>query len=332
MIWSILAVVVALFAARDEPIPNTAERNPALALDPCVDVDESAVRDLIDLELSGARGRNVTVPISVVVRCIDGATEMRVEPWASLGYQAARTIDLPTTALADPAAQQARSRELALAIAELIRRLEITHPLPSQQQVQPQQDQQQPPPRALPPVVASSPPLSDRPGGRWQLALVSSFDYFTGGQWLAGGDVSGAAPIGRWFLVELRLGGRLADGETLPGARLTARAGTAAAGAGVNHWSRHRSVGLALMFRAQGYGVEYRVESPGGGSRSALLGAFVVVVEPRLLIAITPRVFLTAAVAAGVPLHGVIVRAQGAETESLSGLALSGNLGVVLTF
>jgi hypothetical protein len=79
--------------------------------------------------------------------------------------------------------------------------------------------------------------------------------------------------------------------------------------------------------------VEYRADLSGdGNSRSALLGAFVVAVEPRLLIALTRRVSLTAAAAAGIPVHGIVVRTQGLAADSLSGVAFSGNLGAVLTF
>jgi hypothetical protein len=288
----------------------------ALDLDPCAQVDEAVVQNLVELELRDARARRASVAISVAVRCIDGAQEIRVEPWASRGEDGIRTIALPDAEDAT-ATLEARSRELALAIAELIRRLEITRPLPAP-----------PPPPPPPPVVIAPPP---EPSRRWTLGVLSSFDYFTGGQWLAGADLAMTRSLGRWAVGDVRLGGRFADGQTLPSGHLTVRAGTVGLGGGVAAWSRQRAVGLALMLRAQGYGVEYGAELPAdGGARTARLGAFVVALEPRLLVAVTRRISIAAGGAAGVPVHGIVVRTQGVETDSLSGLFVSANLALVV--
>jgi len=312
-------LALSLLATGSEEIPAAAEHGLLLELDACLQVDEPSVQNLVELELRDARARSGNIPISVVVRCLDGAQEIRVEPWASRGDDGIRTIALPDAEDAT-ATLEARSRELALAIAELIRRLEITRPL----------EPPPPPPPPPPPIVVAPPSPSEAPPGRWGIVALSSFDYFTGGQWLAGGDLSLAASLGRWTLGEVRVGGRFANGETLPSGRLTARAGTAALGAGLHVWSKRRAVGFALMFRAQGYGVEYRAELGDGGSRTALLGAFVVAVEPRLLVAVTRRISIAASAATGLPVHGIVVRTQGAETDSMSGLVLSGHLGLVV--
>jgi len=141
-----------------------------------------------------------------------------------------------------------------------------------------------------------------------------------------------AAPIGRWMLSEVRVGGRLVDGGTSPVAHLTGRAGTAAIAAGLNIWSKHRALGFALLLRAQGYAIEYRVASPDRGSQTALLGALTIIVEPRLLVAVSRWISLTAGIGAGIPLHGIRVRTQGVETDSLTGLVVSASLGALLTF
>ena len=313
-------LALALVATSSEANAANAERSPTLELDACLQVDESVVQNLVQLELGDARTRHANAPIAVAVRCIEGGQEIRVEPWASRGDDGIRTIELPDAD--DPtAALEARSRELALAIAELIRRLEITRPLPAEA----------PPPPPPPPIVAVPIAPPEAPPGPFGIAALSSFEYFTGGQWLAGGDLALTVALGRWALGDLRVGGRFASDETVPSGRLTTRAGTAAAGAGLNVWSKHRSVGFALMLRAQGYGVEYRADLSGDGtSRTALLGAFVVAVEPRLLVAVTRRISITAGGAAGLPLHGIVVRTQGVETDSMSGLVLSGSLGLVV--
>jgi hypothetical protein len=319
---SIVALV--LFAASSEAIPDAAEHSPPFDIDPCAGVDAEAVRDLVELELRGSPARQLDVPISVSVRCVDGAQEIRVEPWASRGDDGIRSIALPAAADGDPAAQEARSRELALAIAELVRRLEITRPLAPAPP---------PPPPAPPVVVTSPPPPSDAPSGSLGLAVLSSFETFTGGQKLAGGDICLAAPIGRFGLGELRIGGRVLIGDTLPAAGLTARAATAAVAAGVNVSSPRRRLGYALMLRAQGYAIDYRLEpAVDGGSRTARLGALIAVLEPRVVAAVTSRISVAAAVAAGVPIHGIVVRSQGAASDSLTGFVLSAHLGAMVTF
>lgn len=316
MIARVLAL--ALLATRSEGTTAAAEPGPVLQLDPCVQVDEAAVQNLVELELGDGRFHGTNTPISVAVRCLDGTQEIRVEPWASRGEDGIRTIELPDAE--DPnAALEARSRELALAIAELIRRLEITRPLPVA------------PPPPPPPVVVAPGPPPEAPASRWAIGALSSFEYFTGGQALAGGDVSVAASLGRWTMADVRIGGRLASARALPNGRLTARAGIAALGAGLNLWSQRRSIGFAMMLRLQGYAVEYQAELAGdGAAQAALLGAVVVGVEPRLFIAVTRRISIAAGGAAGLPLHGIIVRTQGVEMDSMSGLVVSANLGFVV--
>lgn len=317
-------VALALFAEPDPRTEAAALEKPALYIDACVEVDGAAVKNLVDLELRDAPSRDPEAPISVEVRCLDGSQEIRVEPWASVGGDGTRSIALPAADDADPAAREARSRELALAIAELIRRLEITQPL-----------HPQPPPAPPPPptLVLSTSAAPEEPHRRWRLAVLSSFEAFTGGQKMAGGDISFGARIGRWILGEVRVGGRFVDGQSSPVARLTGRAGTASVAIGPSIWSEHRTVGFEPMLRAQGYAIDYRAESPGdGGARTARLGALTVAAEPRLIVAISGRIALTAAVGVGIPLHGIMVRTQGAKTDSLTGVTISAGLGAAVTF
>lgn len=326
MIAGLLAL--AMVAMRPEAIPGTAERGPSLEVEACVRVDASVVQNLVhlELELGDARAQRSTFAISVAVRCIDGAQLIRVEPWASRGDDGLRTIELPD-AYDEAAAVEARSRELALAIAELIRRLEITRPLPPEP---PPPPPPAPSPVAPPLVVApSSPP--EGPRHRWQLGALTSVEAFSGGQWLAGGDLSVGVSVGRWVALDLRAGGRFVDGLTSSSERLSARAGVASLGAGLNVWSRRGLLGFAAMVRAQGFGVEYRLGSAGQDpARTTRLDAFVASVEPRLLVRMSGRLTLALGGAAGFALHGIVVRVQGVETSRMSGLSLSGNLGVVV--
>ncbi len=87
------------------------------------------------------------------------------------------------------------------------------------------------------------------------------------------------------------------------------------------------------MLHADEYLVRFRLEAPAdAGTRTALLGAFVVAAGPRLTVALGSRVALGVSAAVGFPPHGIHVRVQGAPAESLSGVVLSGSLEGVLRF
>jgi hypothetical protein len=302
---------------------------PVLTIDPCVEVDEATVREVMDLELGDAGGRDETLPTSVSVRCVDDEQEIRAEPWASSEPGGIRTIRLSHAAdAADPVARAARSRELALAIAEIIRRRGIA----------PARPRETPTPSPLPapavPMVAVSPAQpAETPPGRWQIGISPTYDDFAGGQSLAGGDLFMASRLGRWLLAEVRAGGRVAAEQPLPGGHLSARAATVGVAAGVLFWPESRPLGVALMLRAQEYLVQFRADASGeGGTHTALLGAFVLAAEPRLIVALTRRCALEATAAVGFPPRGIVVRTQGIQTHSVSGLVLSAGLAGVLRF
>lgn len=307
--------------------PLVPSSSPYLTIDPCVDVDEEAVRDLVELELRGVRVTGSPLPESVTVTCVDGAQEIRVGTSPATEQPTVRTLHLPELPTTAPAAIEARSRELALAIAELIRRLEITRPLPAD----PPPAEPPPPPPVAPPVVVApvAPPEGAR--DRWRIGALSTVEVFPGGPWLVGGDLSLGVSLGRWVSLELRAGGRFVEGLTSTSEPLSARAGVASLGAGPTFWSRRGAVGFALMVRAQSFGVEYRVESAGPGpAGTSRLGAVVAAAEPRLLVGLSRHVTLALGGAAGLAVHGIVVRVQGVETSRMSGLLLSGSLGVVV--
>ncbi len=300
-----------------------------LTIDPCVDVDEATVREVMDLEIVAGRTDGEGLPDSVNVRCMGELQEIRVESSASPEQRAVRTIELaPVVDSASPAARQARSRELALAIAELVRRLEIASAPP----------QTTPPPSPPPPPLVTTeamPPPQARAGksGRWQVGLVPTYDYFAGGYRFVGGDLLIGARLGRRFVVEVRGGGRAGTQHSVPVGRLLSSAAIVGATTGVLLWPESRHVGLALLLHAEEYLVRFRLEAPADASaRTALLGAFVVAAGPRLTVALGTRVVLEASAAAGFPPHGIVVRVQGSPAESLSGLVLSGSLAGVLRF
>ncbi len=314
-----------LAAFGSEVTPGAVGNGPSLTIDPCVAVDEKTVREVMELEIRGAR----MLPTSVSVGCVDGAQEIRILPWISPETEGIRTIKLSLVADGDDVAvRQARSRELALAIAEYIRRLDAAEP--------PTRESLKPTPSSTPPLLVpapATPAAPPTPDGRWQLGLLSAFEYFSGGQTLAGGDLLVASGLGRWFSAELRAGGRIGADEPLPGGRLTTRAATATTAVGPNLWSQRRPVGAALVLRAQGYLVQFRAEQFGKGrAPTALLGALTLAAEPRIAVTLTRHFLLEASAGVGFPLHGIVVRTQGTETRGMSGLIVSGSFGGVVSF
>lgn len=306
--------------------PGALEQPPELIIDPCVGVDAAAVRTLLALQMSDGRASHPLARIAVSVGCADQAQEIRIEPWASMGLGGVRTFELPAADESVPATQEARSRELALAIAELIRRLELTHPLPTPA-----------PPSPPPPVVTAGPaPPQASPEqpvpGRWQLGVLSAFEHFDGGQNLGGLDLVAARRIGRFLACELRAGARAGEDVTLPWVQITTRATTASAAVGAARWTRRGRLGGALMGRAQAFFAQFQVEPASGGPSATGHYVFVLAAEPDLYVALSRHVALAASGAAGVAVHGIVLRTQGTPTNSLSGAMLSANLGAVLTF
>ncbi len=329
-----LGLALALAALQVEATGSGGTGSLILDLRPCAAVNETAVRDLIALELPETRARRVNVPIVVTVRCISGAEEISVVPRGSPSAGSTRALALSTSGDSDGPALQARSRELALAIAESIRRLDLTE---STANVESPAVTSPAAPTAPAPAVSLV--LAPRPApsvesGRltWQLGVHSVFEGFLGGQHLTGADVSAGVGVGRWLLGELSVGGRLGGAERLPSGQPGIRAIVASASAGLNLRSPHHVVGGALMLRANAYDVEYRVDHPDGSVQTAWLGAICLGFEPRLMVALPRHLSLMAAAGAGFPMRGIVVRVQGAPTDSLSGLMLSARLGAQLWF
>jgi hypothetical protein len=321
---TLLALSLVLLGVDNQTAAAVAE-GPSLAIDPCIAVDLTTVRQVMELEISDAN----LWPATVSVRCVEGAQEIRIGRADSLDKGDVRTIHIAPAAADDtPAERQARSRELALAIAEFVR-----WPGPAARPPENSPAPALPSPAAVPVLASASSPAREAPEGRWQLGFLCTFEHFSRGQSLLGADLVVASRLGRWFLAELRMGGRLGAEQTLPEEHLTTRAAAVAAAAGVNLWSKSRVIGGALVLRAQGYLAQFRAEATGEGhAESANLGAFALAVEPRVMIAVTRRVLLQASAAAGVVPRGIVVRIQGIETQSLSGVVLSANLAGVLAF
>jgi hypothetical protein len=308
----------------DERMADVASQEDYLSIDDCIAVDKETVRQVIELEISDAHA----LPVSVIVRCADGAQEILVRR-SSVVQEDVRAAHLAPASAEDTSAErQARSRELALSIAELIRwpgsfaTAPATVPEPLR-----------PPARPVPELATVPTPTSQTTETRRQIGILYAVDRFSRGQALMGADLFLSSRVGTWYMAELRIGGRLGADQVNPGLRLATRAGAVAAGAGVNLWSKGRVLGGALVVCAQGYLVQFRGE---GSSETTFttrrIGALALAVEPRLMVALTHHLSLQASVAAGWVAHGIVVRVQGIDAPSISGFALSANLGGAFAF
>jgi hypothetical protein len=322
---TLLALSLVLLGADDQS-PAVVAEGFALAIDACIAVDPSTVREVMELEISDTR----LLPTSVSVRCVDGAQEIRIQRSDALGQDDVRTIRIAPAAEDDtPAERQARSRELALAIAEFVR-----WPGHASQPPQTLPAPAPPSPAPVPAIDLASAPATEAPERRWMVGILCTLEHFSRGQSLMGADLFVTSRLGRWVLAELRIGGRLGREEALPGgAHLTTSAAAVAAAAGVNLWSKSHVFGGAIVLRAQGYLVHFRAESTGEGRfETANLGAVALAVEPRLMVAVTRRLSLQASASAGLVPRGIVVRIQGVESQSMSGVALSANLAGAFSF
>jgi hypothetical protein len=180
-----------------------------------------------------------------------------------------------------------------------------------------------------PPSPAS--PAPSRPG-RWQLGLVLSAQYFTGGQRLIAGDAALSARLGRWLMGEIRTGAGSGPDQPLPLGSLRVRSASVAAAAGPYlRWSAGR-VDVAFLFAAEAIAAWYRTDFRDGTGRTASLGALLVSLEPRLTVAVTRSLSVVAAVAAGPLVHGILVQSEGSKMNSISGVALSARVGAAVSF
>jgi hypothetical protein len=308
----------------DERMADVATRGDYLSIDDCIAVDKETVRQVMELEISDPH----LLPVSVVVRCVDGAQEIRIRR-SSVAQEEVRTAHVaPASDEETSAERQARSRELALSIAEFVR-------WPGASSVAPVTVPAPPGPPARPvPELAPVSTLATQPTEtRRQLGILYAVDRFSRGQTLMGADLFLSSRVGAWYMAELRIGGRLGADQVNPGLRLLTRAGIVSAGAGLNLWSRGHVLGGALVVCAQSYLVQFRGE---GASENTFttrrIGALALAVEPRLMVALTHHLALQASVAAGWVPHGIVVRVQGIEAPSISGFALSANLGGAFAF
>jgi hypothetical protein len=334
-------IALALLAAIGQL--SAPDRSAALALtiDPCLDIDEQTVRHLVDLELGDPGDRAASRPgITVSVLCVKNGQEIRLEPRA-VGQPPTirRPLRLESPEGAGLAAREARTRELALAIAELVRRFEsdgASAPSVAESEVaQPPQTPPVPEVRATAPTASITRPASPVAAATsMRIGALSAVEFFSGGRTFVGGDLIAGMRVGRRFDAEIAAGVRVDMGQKAQMARLDAAALDVAVALAARLWSYRESLQTSVWLRARGFAYQWRVESDGGnsGAQTTTLAFATVAAGPRVGITLGRRALVIAEAGVGRPLPAVVVRDQGRTIGSVSGWLVSGNLGAAFLF
>jgi hypothetical protein len=310
-----------LVTAGAEPAPM-----PPITIDPCVDVDLEEVRRLTAIELSTSVGDRAT-RLDVEVACTDAAQELTVRDRAS-GRLATRSIDLDARLETD---RDAKARELALAIAELVRRAVLDSEPEANARARP----------TPPPLVPSQPhdeerePRSDGERRPWrgELGLMGTGARWSGGEVLFGVDVAGRIRVGRWLIADVRLGGRKTRPVELRSGTIDAAGMAGAMGLSVDVIPFVSGVGVALGLRVGGDWLRYSAVDAAGatyGGRDA--GSLSASGTATAFVTVSSPLCLTADASAGTALHSIAVRDNGQAVSGVRGLLVAGALGLSAQF
>ena len=305
---------------------------PTVTIGPCTAVDADKVRALVKMELETSHATPDNTwegTLHVVVDC--DAQPSRISLLANGGGElAARTVNLypPVSAGRDAA-----NRELALAIAELVRRggaQPVTPPTavpvaPTQRDDATVAQVSVTSRPTLPPTTAISWPW------RLQVGALFSWDRWTNGQSQMGPDVDARFRIVGGLSLELRLGGRRIDPIVGSSGRLSASGAAASLAVGWDLLPKSWRASLAIVARGRADWMAYGITHDSDGSMSSgSATAIGILGGPLLSIGLKGPWRAVAEVTAGRTLHTVTVVDAGTRVAALAGLetAIAGGLMV----
>jgi len=296
---------------------------PAITIDPCVEVDAEEVRRLAAIELGSKGADGAWASLEVVVVCEGGLQQIRVDDRES-GTATTRSIDL-SGPLGDD--RDAKPRELALAIAELIRRAEVK-PAPQPEPPKPAPAPPPPPPPAPRPVATPEPDP-----WRLELGLSGTAVTFTGGETLFGANLGGRVRLGRAWLASAHVGGRRTRELELGAGSLDGHGVSADVGLAFDLAPSSRGAGIALGARVGVDWLRYTAVDPsgvgyGGGDGTAAHAAGVV----TAFLALSRPLCLTTDLAAGGAFHSVALRDNGELISRAGGAIFSVAVGLAAQF
>jgi hypothetical protein len=297
---------------------------PAIAIDSCVDVDAEEVRRLAAVELVTSWFGSAMAGLDVAVGCREEAQELRVTDRTS-GRVTKRSIDLNARFETDRAA---KTRELALAIAELVRRAELDGKPLARPESSPEREKS---PRAKRKDDAAV-SAESRPW-RAELGMAGTAVRWAGGEAMFGVDVAGRVRFGSRWIAELRLGGRKTRPVELRGGRLDAQGISATAGLSLDVAPTLDGAGIAIGARVGADWLRYSaVDADGnqyGGGDAAALSASA---GATAFIELSRPLCLTADTAIGTALHRVAITDNGERVSGMRGVLVSGALGLSAHF
>jgi hypothetical protein len=294
---------------------------PLITID-CVEVDAQEVRRLTVMELRSWRWRTSPETFEVLAVCQEGVEELRLTH-RTLGQVTVRSIDLSA-----PEAE-AKARELALAIAELLRRADM--------EAAPEKPPMPPPP----PVSTTAPhrnatsiaPTPERASFGVEVGATGVVSSWTGGELLFGADAIGRVHLGPRVIAELRLGGRKTQRVDLENGSLDAQGVTLALGVAFDATPDARHAGVSFGARLGGDFLRYAAVDRdevlyGGGDATAvsLSGT------TTGWVALSKAFRLTIDASVGGALHSVVVRVDEQSVSAMHGAVLAGSLGLAAHF
>jgi hypothetical protein len=293
----------------------------SITIDPCVEVDAAEVRRLAAIELGTWRGERSLGPVDVVVSCSGGLQELRLTERAH-GRVTVRSIDLRTPLDEE---RDAKARELALAIAELLRRVESEPAAPVPAPLRPVPERRTAA-QARPQVRAERRPV------RFDVGVSGVGSGWTGGEVLLGADVDSRVRFGRWFIAELRAGGRKSRSVELSVGTVAAHGAALGVGLALALLDAPLA-GVSLGTRVEGGWLRYVVLDRAGrdyGSGDALSLSLLGAAAAFARLAGPLR--FTADVALGGALRSITVRDHAELVSGMSGLVVSSAAGMAVEF
>lgn len=295
---------------------------PTIDIDPCVEVDADEVRRLAALELHTSQAGPSASALTVLVTCGGDIQELRLTDPVN-GQETVRTLDLNAASGTD---RDAKTRELALAIAELFRRVQVDstpEPAPAPKPAPIALEPSENPPTKLDDSSSSARPF------RLELGAAGRGTIWTGGEVLLGADVSARTHLSPWLIGELRVGGSKTRPVELRSGTVDANGMTAAAGVALDVTPSWRSAGLALGVRLGAEWLRYAAMDRGGaayGGRDA--GALTASGTVNAFLLVSAPICVTVDSAVGGALHSIAIRDNGQKVSGLGGVLLSSALGM----
>ncbi len=288
----------------------------AIELEQCEQIDPRQLDRLLRIEFAG-ESPTLSGVVQVSVACNGKHSLVRAfDP--SSGVQQAKAVDLSAS---DTQSRDARTRELALLIGELVR---ASHDESSKTG--------QPPPLRQEPI-AREPSIapSRQADAKLQLGAVAGGELYGEGYWHAGPSLLlQLSPLPR-LQAELRLGVRFTEGHDTNSGSVVIQTYSAACGVGVSVLPEHLPLGLWLQARAEAdWVIVSATPSAGFTATDENALAWVAALGPGLRIPLSESLQFIAEGSLQLPLRSVTIDDQDAQITALRGLGAAAHLGLLV--